>query len=91
MVPGFSGASTHSVRNPRPTRLPPSAARRCWPIPLLDFDKLLMIRRDAKSQNLGLPQNWEGNCSLPRSGYQDSISRARQSPRRRHSDHGFQT
>lgn len=42
--------------------------------PLLNIDKLLLIRRDAKSPNLGLPQNWVGNCSLPRSGYQDSIA-----------------
>jgi formylglycine-generating enzyme required for sulfatase activity len=41
--------------------------------PLLDFDQLMFIRRDAKSPRLGLPQNWQGNCSLPRSGYQDSI------------------
>ena len=41
--------------------------------PLLDFKQLLFIRRDAKSPQIGLPQNWQGNCSLPRSGYQDSI------------------
>jgi hypothetical protein len=32
--------------------------------PLLDFERLLLIQRDAK--HLGLPQNWEGNSSLPR-------------------------
>jgi formylglycine-generating enzyme required for sulfatase activity len=41
--------------------------------PLLDDCKLLFIRRDAKSPHLGLPQNWQGNCSMPRSGFQDSI------------------
>lgn len=29
--------------------------------PLLDFDKLLVIRRRG---NLGLPQNWQGNCVM---------------------------
>lgn len=42
--------------------------------PLLDFGKLLCVRRNAGSPNLGLPQNWQGNCSLPRKGYQDSIA-----------------
>ncbi|MEI7900894.1 MAG: SUMF1/EgtB/PvdO family nonheme iron enzyme [bacterium] len=32
--------------------------------PLLDFDKLLLIRRNPA--NLALPQNWQGNCALPR-------------------------
>ena len=30
--------------------------------PLVDFDKLLVIRRDA--EKLGLPQNWQGNSSM---------------------------
>lgn len=42
--------------------------------PLLDSAKLLCVRRNAGSPNLGLPQNWQGNCSLPRKGYQDSIA-----------------
>jgi len=29
--------------------------------PLLDFDKLLLIKRRG---NLGLPQNWQGNCVM---------------------------
>jgi formylglycine-generating enzyme required for sulfatase activity len=41
--------------------------------PLLDFDRLLLIRRRADSPNLGLPQNWQGNCSLPRTGYDDAL------------------
>ncbi|MCX7046235.1 MAG: hypothetical protein NTX50_12210, partial [Candidatus Sumerlaeota bacterium] len=40
--------------------------------PLLDFDRLLVIRRDPKQ--LGLPQNWEGNDSLPRNGYDNEIA-----------------
>ena len=38
--------------------------------PLLDFGKLLFIRRPAGSPRLGLPQNWQGNCSLARKGFQ---------------------
>jgi len=41
--------------------------------PLLDFDRLLAVKRRADSPKLGLPQNWQGNCSLPRSGYDDEI------------------
>lgn len=40
--------------------------------PLLDFDKLLFVKR-KNANKLGLPQNWQGNCSLPRKGYDDSI------------------
>jgi len=39
--------------------------------PLLDFDKLLLVKRGAKQ--LGLPQNWQGNCALPRDGYENEI------------------
>ena len=42
--------------------------------PLLDFDKLLLVNRSAKSPKMGLPQNWQGNCVLPRSGFDDEIS-----------------
>ena len=42
--------------------------------PLLDFEQLLLVRRDAKSPKLGLPQNWQGNCALPRKGYDDQIA-----------------
>jgi formylglycine-generating enzyme required for sulfatase activity len=41
--------------------------------PLLNFDKLLMIKRGNRSPKMGLPQNWVGNCSLPRSGFDDEI------------------
>ena len=39
--------------------------------PLLDFDRLLLVKR--KDNQLGLPQNWQGNCSLPRNGYDNEI------------------
>ena len=42
--------------------------------PLLDFDKLLLVRRDMKSPNLGLPHNWQGNCAIPRAGYDNDIA-----------------
>ncbi len=41
--------------------------------PLINFDKLLFIKRKLDSPNLGLPQNWQGNCSLPRRGYDDRL------------------
>lgn len=40
--------------------------------PLLDFDKLLFVKR-KDADRLGLPANWQGNCSLPRNGYDDEI------------------
>jgi formylglycine-generating enzyme required for sulfatase activity len=40
--------------------------------PLLDFERLLLVRRAAR--NLGLPQNWQGNCVLPRSGFSNEIA-----------------
>ena len=39
--------------------------------PLMDFDKLLLVKRSAN--NLGLPQNWQGDCSLGRSGFDNEI------------------
>ena len=41
--------------------------------PLLDFDRLLLIRRKADGK-LGLPQNWQGNCALPKNGYDNQIA-----------------
>lgn len=41
--------------------------------PLLDFDRLLVIKRSTKSGNLALPQNWESNSSLPRSGVDNTL------------------
>jgi formylglycine-generating enzyme required for sulfatase activity len=42
--------------------------------PLLDFDRLLLVRRSAKAPRLGLPANWESNCVLPRTGYDNEIA-----------------
>jgi len=49
--------------------------------PLLNFDRLLLIKRrsqtvDAKGkakEDLGLPQNWQGNCVLRRN-YENEIA-----------------
>ena len=41
--------------------------------PLLDFDEVVLVRRSEG--NLGLPQNWQGNCSLPRRGYDNEFAR----------------
>jgi len=41
--------------------------------PLLDFDKLLMLKRGAKSPKLGLPRNWQSNSCLSKTGYDDTI------------------
>ena len=40
----------------------------------LDFSKILLIKRSIKGPSLGLPQNWQSNCALPRSGYDDRIA-----------------
>ena len=40
--------------------------------PLLDFDRVLLVRRS--SRNLGLPANWQGNCSLPRNGFDNEVA-----------------
>ncbi len=40
--------------------------------PLLDFQQLLFVRR--KANQLGLPQNWQGNCALPRTGYDNEVA-----------------
>ena len=42
--------------------------------PLIDFKKLLLVRRSAKAKRLGLPQNWQSNCVLPRTGYGNDIA-----------------
>ncbi len=41
---------------------------------LTSIDRLLLIRRDAKSPALGLPQNWQGNCSLPLDQFENEIA-----------------
>jgi len=40
--------------------------------PLLDFDRLLLIKRGEGS--LGLPQNWQGNCAMSSRGYDNEIA-----------------
>ena len=42
--------------------------------PLLAFDRLLLVKRGANSPRLGLPQNWESNSSLAKTGYDDQIA-----------------
>ena len=42
--------------------------------PLLDFDRLLLVKRDLKHAEQGLPQNWQGNCALPKNGYDNEIA-----------------
>lgn len=40
--------------------------------PLLDFDRILLVRRGAKK--LGLPQNWEGNQSIKPGVFDNQIA-----------------
>ncbi len=40
--------------------------------PLLDFDKLIVVKR--KANLLGLPQNWQSNSSLPKAGFENEIA-----------------
>ena len=40
--------------------------------PLLDFDKLLLVKRGVG--RLGLPQNWQSNSCLPKTGYDNEIA-----------------
>lgn len=60
--------------NPSPEALVALRREALLANPVLHFDQLMFIRRDAKSPSLGLPRNWQGNCSLPRSGFKDSIT-----------------
>ncbi len=39
--------------------------------PLLGFDKLLLVKRGHGQ--MGLPQNWQGNSSIPATGYDNEI------------------
>lgn len=41
--------------------------------PLLDFDRILLVKRPEGAPDLGLPANWQGNCCLARSGFDDEI------------------
>ena len=40
--------------------------------PLLDFDRLLLVRRNE--DELGLPRNWQSNSCLPKSGFENEIA-----------------
>ena len=42
--------------------------------PLLDFDQLLFVRRDAGSFGKSLPANWQSNSSIPKTGYDNEIA-----------------
>ena len=42
--------------------------------PLLDFDKLLLVRRSMGSPRLGLVANWQSNSSLPHTGFDNEIA-----------------
>ena len=39
--------------------------------PALDFEEILFVRRRG---NLGLPQNWQGNTSIAKSGYDNELA-----------------
>ncbi len=42
--------------------------------PLLSsIDRILVVKRNANDHTLGLPQNWQGNCSLPLGNYDNEI------------------
>ena len=41
--------------------------------PLLDFDRLLLVKRGNGSPELGLPRNWQSNSSLAATGFDDEI------------------
>lgn len=40
--------------------------------PLIDFDRIVLIKRSAN--RLGLPANWQGNCSIASTGYDNEIA-----------------
>jgi formylglycine-generating enzyme required for sulfatase activity len=42
--------------------------------PLANIDRLLVVKRAANAPALGLPQNWQSNGCLPRSGYADELA-----------------
>jgi len=42
--------------------------------PLLDFDRLIFVRRHESARKLGLPQNWQGNTAVSKNGYDNEIA-----------------
>lgn len=43
--------------------------------PLLFIRRRVAPHRDLDGRELGLPQNWQGNCALPRRGYTNELRR----------------
>ncbi|MDR0704466.1 MAG: SUMF1/EgtB/PvdO family nonheme iron enzyme [Planctomycetaceae bacterium] len=41
--------------------------------PVINFDQILLVRRNNKGSRLGFPANYESNSSLPKKGYDDEI------------------
>jgi hypothetical protein len=41
---------------------------------LTSIDRILVVKRNAKDPALGLPQNWQGNCSLPQNKYDNELA-----------------
>ena len=58
--------------NAPPAELASLSAEALLANPLMDFDKLLLIRRSPGQ--LALPQNWQGNCALPRGDIGNEIA-----------------
>jgi formylglycine-generating enzyme required for sulfatase activity len=44
--------------------------------PAIDFKEMLFVRRSKGSAHRGLPQNWQGNSSVPLHGYFNTLVRA---------------
>jgi len=42
--------------------------------PLLDFDRMLVVKRTESSPGMGLVANWESNSSLPHTGFDNEIA-----------------
>jgi len=61
--------------DPDPTALATLRREAMLANPLLDFDAILLIEREAGVS--GLPANWQGNCSLPRGEVSNRIAMLR--------------
>jgi len=69
-----SGESSDQIWQRFDSRLDTLRSEALFANPLLDFGRLLFVKRRTDSPGLGLPANWQGNCSLPRSGFDDEIA-----------------
>jgi formylglycine-generating enzyme required for sulfatase activity len=58
--------------NPDPAALATLRREALLANPLLDFDRILLIERETRVP--GLPQNWQGNCQLPRGDVSNRIA-----------------